>query len=340
MRSTGGGGERGTHADGSVSEHRATGAERGRDAARPRAIPRRGWGDILARVRQEIGRDNASLIAAGLAFYALLAVFPAIGAAVLLYGLFVSADQVASQFEVLAGVLPQQAAEILSNAMQNMADNQSATLGIGAAIGFVVGLWSARKGMVALMQATNIAYKELEERGLLRRLLLSLGFTVAAVVGFLLVLLLAVAVPLALQGLGLPEPVEVLLAVLRWAVLWLAIVLGLSMLYRFAPDRRHAKWRWVTWGSAIAATLWVAASVLFSLYVRNFGNYGETYGALGGVIILLLWFYLSGFIVILGAEINSEIEHQTGRDSTTGAAQTMGRRDAKMADTLGRERRA
>lgn len=321
-----------------MSDHQTTGAERGRNAARPREIPRRGWGDILARVRQEIGRDNASLIAAGLAFYALLAVFPAIGAAVLLYGLFVSPDQVASQFEVLAGVLPQQAAEILSNAMQSVSSNQGTTLGIGAAIGFLVGLWSARKGMVALMQATNIAYEEREERGLLRRLLLSLGFTLAAVVGFLLVLALAVAVPLALQELGLPGPVETLLSILRWVVLWLAIVLGLSMLYRFAPDRNHPKWRWVSSGSAIAATLWVAASLLFSLYVQNFGNYGETYGALGGVIILLLWFYLSGFIVILGAEINSEIEHQTRRDSTTGAPQPMGRRDAKMADTLGHER--
>lgn len=324
-----------------MAQHTANdeyGASHGREAERPRDIPPPGWGDILVRVKEEVGTDNASLIAAGLALYALLAVFPALAAAVSLYGLFASPEQIASQIQGLAGVLPQQAADILRGALQNLASQQGKALGIGAVIGFLLALWSARKGMVALMTATNIAYDEEEERGFFRKLFVSIGFTIAAVVGFVLVVVLAVGAPLALEALGVPSVVQSALAVLRWVVLWFLVVLALAVVYRYAPDRRAAKWRWVTWGSATAATLWLAASLLFSLYVQNFGSYGETYGALAGVIILLLWFYLSAFVVILGAEINAELEHQTERDTTAGRPKPAGSRGAQVADTLGHGR--
>lgn len=308
---------------------------RGRDAERPSQIDRAGWWDVLVRVKNEIGQDNASLIAAGLALYALLAVFPALTAAVSLYGLLASPEQVASQFQGIAGILPQQASEILGGAMRDIAGRQDGALGAGVAVGVLIALWSARKGMVALMQATNIAYDEEENRGFFRQILVSLAFTLGAVVAFLVVLALAVALPLALQGLGLPEFLQVALGALRWVVLWFLVVLGLSVVYRFAPDRSEPKWRWVTWGSALAATLWIVGSVLFAFYVRNFGSYGATYGALGGIVVLLMWFYLSGFIVILGAEVNAEMEHQTERDSTTGRPRPMGERGAHVADTLG-----
>ena len=308
---------------------------RGRDAERPSQIDRAGWWDVLVRVKNEIGQDNASLIAAGLALYALLAVFPALTAAVSLYGLLASPEQVASQFQGIAGILPQQASEILGGAMRDIAGRQDGALGAGVAVGVLIALWSARKGMVALMQATNIAYDEEENRGFFRQVLVSLAFTVGAVVAFLVVLALAVALPLALQGLGLPQILQVALGALRWVVLWFLVVLGLSVVYRFAPDRSEPKWRWVTWGSALAATLWIVGSVLFAFYVRNFGSYGATYGALGGIVVLLMWFYLSGFIVILGAEVNAEMEHQTERDSTTGRPRPMGERGAHVADTLG-----
>jgi membrane protein len=308
---------------------------RGREAERPRDIPARGWRDVLVRVKKETSTDNVSLIAAGLALYALLAVFPALAAAVSLYGLVSSPDQIASQIQNLAGVLPQQAADILRNALQNLASQQGQALGVGAILGILVALWSARKGMVALMTATNIAYDEEEERGFFRKLLVSLAFTIAAVVGVVLVVLLAVAVPLALQALGLPDIVQAAFSVLRWVVLWFLVVFALAVVYRFAPDRDEPKWRWVTWGSGIAATLWLVGSLLFSLYVQNFGSYGETYGALGGVVVLLLWFYLSAFIVILGAEINAELEHQTRRDSTKGPPEQAGERGAQVADTVG-----
>jgi membrane protein len=309
--------------------------ERGREAELPRDIPARGWFDVLKRVFKETSRDNVSLIAAGLALYALLAVFPALAAAVSLYGLVSSPDQIAGQIQNLSGVLPQQAADILRTALQNLASQQSQALGAGAIIGVLVALWSARKGMVALMTATNVAYDEEEERGFFKKLFVSLAFTVAAVVGFVLIVALAAAVPLALRALGLPDVVQTILGVLRWVVLWFLVVFALAVVYRFAPDRDHPKWSWVTWGSAAAATLWLVVSLLFSLYVRNFGNYGETYGALGGVVVLLMWFYLSAFVVVLGAEINAELEHQTRRDSTTGREQPAGQRDAYVADTVG-----
>lgn len=310
-------------------------AGRGREAERPRDIPARGWFDVLKRVFKETSRDNVSLIAAGLALYALLAVFPALAAAVSLYGLVSSPEQIAGQIQNLSGVLPQQAADILRVALQNLASQQSQALGVGAIIGVLVALWSARKGMVALMTATNVAYDEEEERGFFKKLFVSLAFTVAAVVGFVLVVALAAAVPLVLRALGLPDVVQTVLGVLRWVVLWFLVVFALAVVYRFAPDRDHPKWRWVSWGSAAAATLWLVVSLLFSLYVRNFGSYGETYGALGGVVVLLMWFYLSALVVVLGAEINAELEHQTRRDSTAGREQPAGQRDAYVADTLG-----
>lgn len=314
---------------------RPAGGSRGRDAERPSEIDRHGWWDVLVRIREEVGQDNSSLVAAGLALFALLAVFPGLAAAVSLYGMLASPEQVASQFQGIGSMLPRQAADILRDAMKNIAGRQEGALGAGAVLGILIALWSARKGMVALMQATNIAYDEDESRGFVRKVLVSFALTLGAVVGFLMVLLLAVAVPLALQELGIPQILEVVLSALRWIVLWFLVVLGLAVVYRFAPDREEPKWRWVTWGSAVAATLWIVGSVLFAIYVRNFGSYGATYGALGGVVVLLLWFYLSGFVVLLGAEINAEMEHQTKRDTTRGRPAPMGERGAHVADTLG-----
>jgi membrane protein len=310
-------------------------SSRGRDARTPGDIPSRGWRDVLLRVKEETNKDNASLIAAGLGLYALLAIFPALAAAVSLYGLFASPDQIAQQVQSLSGVLPQQAAEILRTALQNLASQQGQALGIGAIVGFLLALWSARKGVVALMTATNIAYDEEEERGFFRQLFVSLAFTLGGVVAFVLVVALAVGLPVAMRALGVPSIVENLLSVARWIVLWVLVVLSLAVVYRFAPDRDRPQWRWVSWGSAVAATLWLIGSLGFSLYVRNFGSYGETYGALGGVVVLLLWFYLSAYVVILGAEINAEMEHQTERDTTSGEERPPGERGAHVADTVG-----
>jgi len=311
-------------------------AGRGRNAREPREIPARGWLDIAKRVNEQLTSDNASIIAAGLALYSLLAIFPALTACVLLYGLFASPDQITQQLQSFQGLLPAEGVAILEEQLRTLASQQDQALGIGLVTAIAIALWSARKGMVALMTAANVAYDEEEHRGFIKRLLVSLAFTLGAVVGFAAVVALGVAVPIVIEFLPLGPAAEIVLLVLRWAALFFIAVLGLSIVYRYAPDRREAKWRWVSLGSVIAATLWLIGSLLFAFYVRRFGDsYGETYGALGGVIIMLMWLYLSAYVVMLGAEINSEMERQTRRDTTKGPEKPMGQRGAYAADTLG-----
>ncbi len=307
---------------------------RGRHARRPSEIPAAGWRDIFLRVWQKIGEDNASLIAAGIALNTLLAVFPALGVAVAVYGLFSSAAEVAADLGPFFAILPPQAAKLLQDELQSLVSPAHVKLGIGAIVSGLLALWSARQGIVALITATNIAYYERERRGILTQIAISLAFTLASVVAFLIMLSLGVAVPLVLQFLPLGPLAADAILVFRWVLLWLFAVFVLAVMYRYAPDRHNARWRWVTWGSAAAATLWLIGSVLFELYVENFSSYGVTYGALGGVIVLIMWFYLGGFAVVLGAEINAEMEHQTAVDTTEGPPKPMGRRGAYVADTL------
>jgi membrane protein len=308
---------------------------RGRSAERPQDIPARGWWDIAMRVKKEMTADNVDIIAGGLALYALLAVFPALAAAVSIYGLFASPAEIANHLNQVAIALPQDAAGILQQQLTQLSQRPQDALSVGIILGIALALWSARKGMVALMTVTNVAYDEEEKRGFFRKLLVSLAFTIGAVIGFLAVVVLGVAVPLALSALPLGWAAEAMLLGVRWLFLLGVAVLGLATVYRFAPDRARAQWRWITPGSMIAAVLWLLGSALFALYVRNWGSYGETYGALGGVVVLLMWFYLSGYIIILGAEINAEMERQTKRDTTTGQPKPMGTRGAYSADTVG-----
>ena len=309
---------------------------RGRDAERPTQIPRRGWQDIFKRVWREIGDDNASIVAAGVALFALLAIFPALIALVSIYGLVSSPGEVAQHIDTIRGVVPGQAAEIFTDRLREIANQQDSAKGLGLLVGIGVALWSARRGVVALMGALNIAYEEDEDRGFFHRLLLSLAFTLGGVLSVVLILALAIAVPVVIEFLGSGSVVDTILLLLRWAALWLFVALGLSVLYRWAPDRARAKWRWITPGSAVAASVWLIGSLLFSLYVQNFGNFGETYGALGGVIVTVMWFHLSAFVIVIGAELNAEMEHQTRMDSTTGPDRPMGRRGAYVADTIGK----
>jgi len=294
---------------------------RGRTAASPHEIPARGWWDIAVRVRRRIVADNVDIIAGGLALFAVLAAFPALAAAVSIYGLFASPTAIAAHLQQFAAALPDGALQILQGQLSEFAQHPRGALRFGVGLGVVVSLWSARKGMVALMKVTNVAYGEEEQRGLLKQLLISLALAIGSVSVFVVVLLVAVAMPLS------PAP--------RWLLLLCVAVLSLAAVYRVAPDRKAPKWRWVTTGSLIAASLWLIGSALFALYVRNWGSYGRVYGALGGVVVLVLWFYLSGYIVILGAEINAEMERQTTKDTTAGAPQPRGARGAKSADTVG-----
>lgn len=291
----------------------------------------------MLRIWQKLGDDNVSLVAAGVALNTLLAVFPAMALLGSIYGMFASPAAVGKEIAPFYGILPHDAAAIIQAQLEALARPQGHTLGIAAIVSLIVSIYYSSQGVSALMSATNIAYSEGERRGFVTRLLIALGFAVGAVVGFVVMLLLTVAVPLGLQHLPLPSFVNEAALALRWVLLWSFAALGLAIVYRYAPSRQNPRWKWVTWGSVVAATLWLVSSVLFSLYVRDFGSYGKTYGALGGVIVLIMWFYLQSFSIVIGAEFNAEAEHQTAVDTTRGPPAPMGERGAYVADTLGRK---
>ncbi len=312
-----------------------TEAARGRAAETPRDIPAAGWRDVLWRVKDQMSEDNLSLVAAGVAFYGLLAIFPGIAAVVSIYGLVVDPQTVSEQLAATSEVLPQETRGIIEEQLTRVTSSASGALGLGAIVSLLLALWSANKGTQSLISALNIVYDEREKRGFVRLTLISLGLTLAIIV-FLIVGLAAIAAMPALFGnLGLPETVRQLASWLRWPVLGLGFVIGLAVLYRYAPSRDEPRWRWVSWGAVLATVLWLVGSALFSWYVSNFGSYNETYGSIGAVAVLMMWLWLSALIVLLGAELNAEMEHQTGRDTTRGADQPMGQRGAYVADTVG-----
>lgn len=310
--------------------------ERGRRAQAPGQIPAKGWRDIAFRVWEELTADHVTVVSAGVAFFGLLAIFPAIGALMSITGLFMDPATIESQLEEIASVLPQNAASILQEQARSVASNSGTGLGLAALLGVVLSLYGASKGMRTLMEGMNIAYDEEEERGFVKEYAVSFVLTLFLILGLLIALGFTVVVPALLGNLGLPEMIVRLVEWGRWPLLALFTILGLAVLYRYGPSREDPEWRWVSWGSVIATALWIAGSIAFSIYVRNFGSYSESYGALGGVIILLTWLWLSAYIVLLGAEINSEMEHQTERDTTTGRNLAKGERGAVKADDVGR----
>ncbi len=313
----------------------ASAQQHGRTAKHPREIPWRGWWDIAVRVKDGLIRDNATLMAAGLAMYGLLALFPALTATISIYGLLVTPTGVVHQISGFAQQMPPGVWDLVRTQLQDVASHQHRTLSTAAVIGLLVALWSVSSGMSSLMTVTNIAYGEREQRGLILQTAIALLMTIGAVAGFIIMLALAFAVPLMLGLLGTSPALRIIGEVARWLLLWCFGLVALGIIYRLAPSRERPRWHWVSLGSGIAATLWVISTVLFALYVRLFASYQQTYGALSSVVVLLMWFYLSSFWVVLGAEINAESERQTVQDTTTGAPLPMGQRGAHAADTLG-----
>lgn len=312
-----------------------SGCERGRRATSPSDIPRAGWRDILLRTKQEVSDDNVSLVAAGVAFYGLLAVFPGIAALVSIYGLVADPVSAGRLFADMPG-LPAEARRILTDQAAHVAAAPTATLSFSLVFALILTIYSASRAMSAIITALNISYDESETRGFVRLTLLSFGLT-AGLLGFCMVALgVIVGVPAVVEALHLPTWMAALLHLLPWPVLGAAAVGGLALLYRFGPARRPAEWPWLRIGALAATVLWLVGSAAFSFYVANFGSYNETYGSVGALVVLLMWFYLSAYVVIVGAELNSEIEHQTKRDTTVGHERPMGEREAYVADTVGR----
>jgi membrane protein len=296
------------------------------------------WKDILWRVKAEVGQDRMTLIAAGASFYLLLALFPALAAFVSIYGFVADPVTIADHIAFLGGVLPSGGIDLIRAQLESLAAQDEAALSFGFLSGLLLALWSANNGIKTLFEALNVAYEETEKRSFLRLNALSLLFTLGAIIVGILFIVGVGIVPAVLAFVGLSGAEETLIALLRWPVLVVVSAAAISLLYRYGPSREPAKWRWVTWGGVFAALAWLVASILFSWYLANFADYNATYGSLGAVIGFMLWTWISVVILLLGAELNAELEHQTARDSTTGPELPMGARGATMADTLGRSR--
>jgi len=309
--------------------------DRGRSADTPSEIPLRGWRDILWRMWAQIGDDNMFIIAAGVAFYAMLAIFPAITSFVSIFGLITDARQVQDQFANFRDVIPEDAWSLLNDQLTAVVSASTQSLGVGAIVGLLFALWSAGAGVRAMMSALNIAYREREKRSFFRFYLTAFLFTIGIVVMAILSVGVIVAVPVILAVLEPGGLTSLLAKIIPWSVMAVFLVAALGAVYRFGPSRHEPKARWVSWGAVVATVLWIAASVGFSVYVSHFASYNETYGALGAVMILLMWLWISAFIVLLGAELNAEMEHQTQRDTTTGRPRPLGKRGAYVADHVG-----
>ena len=313
-----------------VSLERSRERGRGREATAPETIPPLGWRDILWRVLEGILADRILYTSGGVAFFTLLAFFPAVATIVSLYGLVTDVSTIREHLTLLESILPDGAIKLIGDQMAHIA-GQRGTL---SSVFFIVALWSANSGVAALFDAFNVIYKEKERRSLLRLYGTTFLFTFGWIAFMLAAIGAVIVVPLVLTFMGMSTPAERLLSIVRWPVLLIVVILGLAALYRYGPSRQSAKWRWVTWGSTVAAVLWILTSMLFSWYV-SFESYNRLYGSLGTAIGFMVWIWLSVVVILIGAELNAEMEHQTARDTTEGVEKPLGMRGAVVADRVG-----
>ena len=305
---------------------------RGRMAPSPGRIPLIGWRDILWRTWREVNDDKLPQVAGGITFYGLLAIFPAVGVFVSLYGLVADVGQVSQQLDDLAAFVPPGVLTLVGEQMVRLATQRHTTLSLAFVVSLLFSVWSANAGVQALFSGLNIAYDEVEKRGFLVRRALSYGFTLGTLIFITAVTAVLVALPIYLQLWGLDDS---WLVPFRWVGILVMTGVAFAFIYRFGPSRAKARWRWVRWGAAAAALAWVGGSLGFSWYVNHVAHYDATYGSLGAVVGFMMWIWFSAMVVLIGAELNAEIEHQTALDSTTGVPLPMGERGAEMADTVG-----
>ena len=291
--------------------------------------------DILVRVFKGVSKDRILMNAAAVTFYCLLALFPGIAALVSIYGLFADPSMIAAQLDALSGIMPGGGLTVIREQLTRLASQSSGSLTIGLVTGVLVSLWSANGGTKGLFDALNVVYDEPERRSFLQLNAITLAFTLG-MIGFAIIALAAIVVVPVVLG-WLPEFSGALINIARWPVLAALVAVALAVLYRYGPSRDQPQWRWISWGSVVAAVLWLAFSAIYSYYAASFGTFNATYGSLGAVIGFMLWLWFSIIVVLLGAELNAEIEHQTTRETTVGDPQPLGQRGAHMADTVGRE---
>jgi len=313
----------------------ATQPGRGRRSRSPFAIPWAGWKDIFWRTYQRIDDDRLLATAGGVVFFGLLSIFPAVTALVSSYGLFADPATISANLQTLATMLPEGSFQIVEDQVGRVVSKGNTTLGATFLLGLLLAIWSANAGVKSIFDALNVAYEEREKRSFIRLNSVSLAFTVGGIAALLLMVGAVVAFPLALNHLGMAPESKLIVALARWPLLFLILLAALAILYRFAPSRDAPRWQWLSLGAVTAALLWIAGSALLSWYLSEFANYNATYGSLGAAIGLMMWMWMSAIVVMFGAELNSEIERQTLRDTTTGEPKPLGSREAVSADTVG-----
>ncbi|WP_441238264.1 YihY/virulence factor BrkB family protein [Bradyrhizobium sp. 930_D9_N1_4] len=327
------------NAEASSPETSATGAAvqpgHGRHSKSPFSIPWAGWKDIFWRTYQRIDDDRLLATAGGVVFFGLLAIFPAVTALVSSYGLFADPSTISANLQTLATMLPEGSFQIVEDQVARVVSNGNTALGAAFLFGLVLAIWSANAGVKSIFDALNVAYEEREKRSFIKLNLISLSFTVGGIAALLLMVATVVAFPLALNHLGLAPESKLIVALARWPLLLVILLGALAILYRFAPSRDKPRWQWLSIGAMTAALLWIAGSSLLSWYLSAFANYNATYGSLGAAIGLMTWMWMSAIVIMFGAELNSEIERQTLRDTTTGHPKPLGTREAVSADTVG-----
>jgi membrane protein len=302
-------------------------------AERPTEIPARGWLQVAKRGWKETKADQVPLLAAGVAFYAFLAIFPALIALVSIYGLFADPSTIANQLGSLTATLPEDARQVITDQVTMLASRRSA-LSVGLIISIVIALWSASAGVSNLLTAITVAYDEEEKRGFVKKRLLSLGLTLGAIVFMMIMLAIVAVLPPLLKAVFGTGALRWVFQILGWLVLIVIVAIALAILYRLGPDRDAPRMRWVSVGAAVATVMWLAVSIGFSIYSSTFGNYGKTYGVFAGIVVLLFWLWLSMYAILLGAEINAEAEQQTIEDTTKGPEEPLGERGAVKADSV------
>jgi membrane protein len=313
----------------------ATKPGHGRGSNSPFAIPWAGWKDIFWRTYQRVDDDRLLATAGGVVFFGLLAIFPAVTALVSSYGLFADPSTISKNLQTLAMMLPEGTFQIVEDQVARVVSKGNTALGATFLFGLVLAIWSANAGVKSIFDALNVAYEEREKRGFIKLNLVSLAFTVGGIVALLLMVTAVVAFPLALDHLGIAPESKLIIALARWPLLFIILLGALAVLYRFAPSRDSPRWQWLSIGAVAAALLWIAGSALLSWYLSAFANYNATYGSLGAAIGLMTWMWMSAIVIMFGAELNSEIERQALRDTTTGRPEPLGSRKAAAADTVG-----
>lgn len=308
---------------------------RGREAGSPARIPWKGWKDIFWRTISQVSENRLLAISAAVVFYSLLALFPAITALVSFYGLFTPTSTMRGHLSFLAEMMPADAYSIVQDQIARVVAKGDAKLSLAFVFGFGLALWSANSGMKAIIDALNVVYKEDEKRGFIRLNLISLSFTAGAIAAVLISVGAIVVTPLVLERIGFAALTESIVRIVRWPALVVGMLVGLAVLYRYGPSRREAKWEWLSIGAIFATFAWLASSAALSYYLANYANYDATYGSLGAAIGTMTWMWISAIVILFGAALNSEIEHQTARDTTVGREKPLGTRGATMADTVG-----